>query len=373
MRIAMISTPFLAVPPHTYGGTERVIHELAEGLVARGHDVTVFATGDSQTSGRLAYAYHESRWPPDPLTDLHHVSWAMAEIARGEFDVMHAHSAAALALRRFVQHPPLVYTVHHDRDERLSTFYCLNHDAHFVAISYDQASREIPLPTLTVIHHGLDPAPFRCTQRAGDYVCFIGRLSKIKGPHTAIDVAGEAGVPIKVAGEIHDEDGPFGRAEVLPRLSLPHVWYLGNIGMDEKVPLLCGARALLAPIEWNEPFGLVLIEAMLSGCPVIAYERGSVPELVENGVTGYVVDSPRAMRQLIVPGSVLDGFDRERCRARAVERFGRERMVSDYERLYERVRARRPMGWGRAPIGRDTVGRAPAPLGAEHVSGLHIA
>lgn len=373
MRIAMISTPFVSVPPHTYGGTERVVYELVEGLVARGHDVTIFATGDSRTSGRLAYTYHEPCWPPDSLSDVHHVSWAMAQVAKGHFDVVHAHSAVALALRRFVPQPPLVYTLHHERDERLSAFYRVNHDAHFVAISYDQASREIPLPSVTVIHHGLDPAPFEYTTQPADYVCFLGRLSKIKGPHTAIEVAAEAGLRIKVAGAIHDEDGPFGRSEVLPRLSLPHVEYLGNVGMEEKVPLLRDARALLAPIEWNEPFGLVLIEAMLSGCPVIAFGRGSVPELVENGVTGYIVDSPREMRALIARGSVLDQFDRERCRLRAMERFGRDRMVADHEALYERIAARRPIERSRVLHGRGAADRARAQWGTEPTGGLQIA
>lgn len=342
MRIAMISTPFLSVPPSTYGGTERVVHELVEGLVARGHDVTLFATGDSRTSARLAFTYRTPQWPPSQLPDVNHVCWAMGEVARGGFDIVHAHSAIALALARFVPQLPLVYTLHHERDESLSAFYRDNHDAHFVAISHDQAGREIALPSLTVIHHGLDPAAFQCTCRPADYVCFIGRLSSFKGPHTAIDVACEAGVPIRVAGEIHDEDGPFGRAEVLPRLSQPHVRHLGNIGMIEKVPLLRDARALLAPIAWHEPFGLVLIEAMLSGCPVIAFGLGSVPELVEDDITGYVVRSACEMADLIRPGSILDDFDRARCRARAVERFGRARMVADHERLYTRVAARAP-------------------------------
>lgn len=340
MRIAMISTPFLSVPPRTYGGTERIVYELVEGLVARGHDVTVFATGDSKTSGRLEFAFPEARWPPEPLSDVHHVAWAMSEAGNGGFDVVHAHSAIALALRRFMPATPLVYTVHHERDQQLSEFYRSNNDAHFVAISRDQASREVELPRLSVIHHGLDPAPFQWTVKPREYVCFVGRLVRIKGPHTAIDVARAASVPIRIAGEIHDEDRDFGEREIEPRLALPHVRYLGNVGMMEKVPLLRDARALVAPIEWNEPFGLVFIEAMLSGCPVVAFGRGSVPELVEEGVTGYIVDSPQAMRDVIAPGSVLDAFDRRRCRDRAVERFGRERMVREYERLYLRLVAR---------------------------------
>lgn len=337
MRIAMISTPFVAVPPQGYGGTERVVYELVEGLVENGHDVTLFATGDSRTSAKLAFTLSEARWPPDEMIDVHHMAWAMSEVARGDFDLIHAHSYVALALKRMLRRTPLVYTLHHERNDRLSDFYRLNHDAHFVAISHDQAGREITLPSVSVIHHGLDPDEFQWTRTPGDYVCFIGRLSRVKGPHIAIDVAGEAGVPICVAGDIHDADGPEGRLDVLPRLSRPYVRHLGEIGMAAKASLLRSARAMLAPIEWNEPFGLVFIESMLSGCPVVAFGRGSVPELVENGVTGFIVGSAAEMRDVIRPGGVLEHFDRERCRARAVERFSRARMVHEHERFYERI------------------------------------
>ncbi len=188
-----------------------------------------------------------------------------------------------------------------------------------------------------MIHHGLDPSRFEWTATPRGYVCFIGRFARVKGPHTAIDVAERAGVPIRVAGEVHSVDRAFAEREVIPRLARPHVAYVGCIGVQAKVPLLCDARALLAPIEWNEPFGLVLIEAMLSGCPVVAFPRGSVPELVDPGVTGFIVRDADEMTEAIRPGGVLDDFDRLRCRERAVERFGRDRMVADHERLYARI------------------------------------
>ncbi|HJU89566.1 MAG TPA: glycosyltransferase family 4 protein [Gemmatimonadaceae bacterium] len=340
MRIAMISTPFLAVPPRDYGGTERVVYELIEGLTDHGHDVTVFATGDSTTSAELQALYDEAQWPPGIMTDLNHVSWAMQQVAQGDFDLVHAHSAVALGLKRLVPDLPMVYTLHHERDEQLSEFYRHHLDAHYIAISADQKQREISLPNCAVIHHGIDPKQFRCVIAPADYVAFIGRFAEIKGPHIAIDVAGEAGVPLRIAGDVHDVDREFGDREVLPRLSQPHVTYLGSIGMEAKVPLLCEARALLMPIDWNEPFGLVMIEAMLSGCPVVAFPRGSVPELVDEGVTGFVVNDAVQMRDVIRPGGALDHFDRGRCRARAAERFSRMRMVDDHVRYYERVLGR---------------------------------
>jgi glycosyltransferase involved in cell wall biosynthesis len=338
VRIALISTPFLAVPPRLYGGTELVVYELAEGLVRLGHDVELFATGDSRTSATLRSLYDETQWPPDPLADLNHVSWAMEEISlRGPFDVIHAHSAAALACARLVRGSPIVYTLHHARDENLSRFYRHFPEAHYIAISEDQRCREVPLPQVHVIHHGLDPARYSGSPSLGSYVCFVGRYSRVKGPHTAIDVARDAGVTIRMAGEVHPPDEAWAHVELCPRLAQPHVTELGPIGIAVKAPLLARARALLAPIEWNEPFGLVLIEAMLSGCPVVAFPMGSVPELVEEGLTGFTAASPAHMTELIRPGGAVDRFDRTRCRERAIQRFSAERMVADHVALYERV------------------------------------
>jgi glycosyltransferase involved in cell wall biosynthesis len=337
MKIAMISTPFISVPPREYGGTELIVHELVEGLVARGHQVTLFAPLDSRTSAELRSLYRKACWPPHPLPDVNHTAWAMGQVRDGDFDLVHAHSAAALAISRFVGGTPLVYTLHHVRDEAYSSFYRYYPEVQYVAISHDQAGRETDLPLLQVIHHGLSPSSYEWQESAEPYVCFVGRYSETKGPHTAMDVAERAGVPIRMAGEIHDEDLEFGRRELEPRLHRPHVRDLGPVGRTGKVPLLSAARAMLIPISWNEPFGLVMIEAMLSGCPVVAYPRGSVPELVEEGVTGFVVNTEDEMADVIRPGGRIEGFDRRCCRERAVERFSSARMVAEHEALYERV------------------------------------
>lgn len=345
MRIALVSTPFVAVPPRSYGGTELVVHELAEGLVERGHDVVLFATGDSATNAELQSLYPEAQWPPQMLTDLNHVSWAMQQIAshRG-FDLIHAHSAVALACARLVPDVPIVYTLHHERDAQLSAFYAHCPCVQYVAISHDQRRREIPLENVDVIHHGLSPDDYEWRRKAaGDYVCFVGRFSRVKGPHTAIDVAARAGVRIVVGGGVHPPDEAWYQAHLLDRLAAPHVRQLGVIGIEDKRPLLRDARALLAPIEWNEPFGLILIEAMLSGCPVIAFGRGSVPELVEQGVTGFIARSADEMVELIRPGGAVDAFDRQRCRGRAMQRFSRGRMVAQHIALYERVAGTAPL------------------------------
>jgi len=349
MRIALISTPFVPVPPKSYGGTELVVHELACGLVERGHDVTLFATGDSEPCSWLRSLYPRAQWPPETLADLNHTTWAMQQIVeRGPYDLVHSHSAVALGLARLVPQIPLVYTLHHERERNLSAFYRYCQDVQYVAISRDQLEREVALQHAQVIYHGLDSAKYQATRRAaGDYVCFVGRFARVKGPHTAIDAAARAGVPIHVAGEAHAPDRPWAETELAPRLRRPHVQTFGSVGLSIKAPMLRDARALLAPVEWNEPFGLILIEAMLSGCPVVAFPRGSVPELVEEGITGFIATSAEHMAELIRPGGPVDCIDRLRCRERAVERFSRERMVSDHIRMYERIVADR-----RAPTAR---------------------
>jgi glycosyltransferase involved in cell wall biosynthesis len=330
----MISTPFIRVPPRDYGGTELVVHELVEGLVRRGHEVTLFATGDSLTAGELRWRYPTGQWPPDELTELDHVAWAMDWVSREAFDVVHAHSAAALAFRRFAPRSPMVYTIHHSYDERLLSFYRRYHDPQFVAISADQARRAMPLPKLTVIHHGVDPDDYDAVPVASDFVCFIGRFAEEKGPAAAIDIAAAAGLRIRVGGAVHPRDRAYADRELTHRLTQPHVTFLGPVDLETKSALLQSARALLAPITWEEPFGLIAVEAMLSGCPVIGFPRGSLPELIEPGVTGYLAKDEAEMVDLIRPGGPLDGFDRLCCRARAVERFNSARMVTDYERLY---------------------------------------
>ena len=340
LRIAMISTPFIPVPPKDYGGTELVVHELVEGLLDRGHQVTLFATGDSETRAALEAVYDEALWPPEPFTELDHVSWAMRRAADGAFDVVHAHSPCALALGRLAPGLPLVYTIHHAQEPALSRYYARFPDVDFVCISRDQCRRETGTAWCTVIHHGLDAGRYQWRERAEPYVCFVGRLSREKGTLTAIDAAARAGVALRVAGSIHPPDRAYVEAKVLRRLNDPGVTWVGPIGPDRKIPLLRDARALLAPIEWNEPFGLILIEALLSGCPVVAFGRGSVPELVEHGVTGFIAASENEMVELIRPGGPVDALDRRRIRQIAVRRFNRSRMVADYERVYSAAAAR---------------------------------
>jgi glycosyltransferase involved in cell wall biosynthesis len=350
----MISTPFLPLPPTRYGGTELIVAELVAGLRARGHRVTVYGipAADGPRSRAacppvddVRGAYTRPVWPPDPYHELHHVAWAVAaeRAAAAPVDVIHTHCPSTLPLGRFLG-APLVYSIHHHRVDALASFYALQRGVRFVAIS----GRQLQLcPEIgehaEVVHHGLDARRYPLGP-GGPAAVFLGRLAREKGPHVAIDVARAAGVPLVIAGRPHAGDESYFDVEVKPRLDPPAVRRVGEVDHGRKVPLLGGACATLFPIDWEEPFGLVMIESMLCGTPVVAFGRGSVPEVIDNGVTGWVCRDADEMAWRL---RRLDGsasFDRARCRARAVARFGRDRMVRDYLAVYERaLRATHPV------------------------------
>jgi glycosyltransferase involved in cell wall biosynthesis len=338
MRIALISTCAVATPPAAYGGTELVVAELARGLVRRGHDVTVFATGDSRAAGKLRALFPCPQWPPRDLSEMRHAEFAWKELARGGFDVVHVHHAAALPFSDFVP-VPCVATLHHDRIPELIEHYAGRPRVSYVAISRRQAELSPEVPFARVIHHGLDPDAYPWTERAEPVVGFLGRFAPEKGPHVAIDAARAAGVPIELAGAAHlHVAGEFFRGELQPRLAAPGVRWHGELSHAPKVEMLRRIGALLVPIDWEEPFGLVMIEAMLMGTPVIAFGRGSVPEVVEEGRTGFVVRHLREMIRAIPRALALD---RAKIRARAVERFSLARMAADHESLYASIVRRR--------------------------------
>lgn len=341
VQIALVSTPFVAVPPRGYGGTELVVHELARGLVAAGHQVTLFATGDSHGPD-VRYVYPHAVWPPDPQAELRHCAAAARAIAREPFDVVHAHAPALLPLASALG-APLVYTLHHARDERLTAAYVAHPEVDFVAISGRQAQLH-PELACQIVHHGLDPARYPAGRGERDDAVFLGRLVPCKAPDVAVAAARRAGIPIRLAGAVHAGDAtPAWQAALGAALARPGVLHLGTVAGDRKLELLAGARALLMPLRWEEPFGLVMIEAMLCGTPVLAFPRGAAPEVVEEGVTGFLVDGEEEMAAVLAG---LGRFDREACRRRAQARFSARRMVRDYEQLYRRAAAARHGGAG---------------------------
>lgn len=341
MRIALISTPFIRVPPSGYGGTELFCYELAEGLTRRGHEVTLFTTADSSVSCRVRALYATGQWPPTPEDEINHAAWAFAEIARdGGFDLVHLNSSLGVPFARYCR-APVVHTIHHRREDAISRLYARHPEIHYVAISERQRSLEVPLRQSHVIHHGVSPARYPVSLTDQGYLTHIGRYAPEKGTHLAIDVAVGAGLPLRLAGRTHPVDREYFEAEVAPRLrEAEGVTVEGEADHLTKIALLRGARALLCPLQWEEPFGLIAIEAMLCGTPVLGFRRGAFPEIVDEGVTGFLAEDGD-VETLMQKARELAGFDRAACARRAQERFGAARMVDAYEDLYRSLRAAR--------------------------------
>jgi glycosyltransferase involved in cell wall biosynthesis len=338
MRIAQVAPLIESVPPRFYGGTERVVSFLTDELVRIGHDVTLFASGDSRTRGRLVAAWpHALRLEGmcyDPLAP--HLLLLEEVVKRAqEFDVIHFHTAQfhfPVARRLPIAH---VTTLHGRLDiPELGPLYQEFEDIPVVSIS--DAQRE-PLPEAgwaATIYHGLPPNLLRFSAGPGGYLAFLGRISREKRVDRAIEIALACELPLRIAAKVDPADREYFEGEIRQLLEHPLIEYIGEIGEAEKAKFLGGASALLFPIDWPEPFGLVMIEALACGTPVIAFRGGSVPEVLEDGVTGFVVDT---LEDAIAATRSVKDLDRRRCRAVFEDRFSAGRMARDYLALYERL------------------------------------
>jgi glycosyltransferase involved in cell wall biosynthesis len=361
MRIALLSTCAVAVPPRAYGGTELVIAELAKMLTRHGHDVTVFATGDSSPQAPLRWRFRHPIWPPNALAELRHSAWAWSSICAEDppFDLVHVHHAQAASFSA-VCDVPTVLTLHHERVDELVDFYRDLPEVTYVGVSRRQAELVPELGVSHVVHHGLDAELYELGDGAGGWLAFVGRFAAEKGPHVAIDVAVAAGIPLRMGGRPHWVDERYFAEEVRPRLARAGapdgVTWHDEVDLERKLAMLRGARATLFPIAWEEPFGLVMIESMLVGTPVVAFARGAAPEVIDEGVTGFLVRNTAEMLDRV---RGVAAIDRRRCRARARQRFGSARMARDYARVYAQAlragRTRRPAA-GRARLARVASG-----------------
>ncbi|MGX4803161.1 glycosyltransferase family 4 protein [Bradyrhizobium guangdongense] len=338
MRIAQLAPLAESVPPRLYGGTERVIAWLVDELVARGHDVTLFASGDSNTAGKLHAVWPRAlrlgRRGVDPSAACALLIEAIAERAR-DFDVIHSHVdwLPLPVLRR--TGVPFLTTMHGRLDlPGLSDVVARFPTAPFVSIS-DNQRRALPNANwLATIPHGLPGDLFRPRYEKGSYLAFLGRLTAEKGPEDAIRIARAARMPLRIAAKIPRAETTYFTKKLEPEIDGENIELVGEVDEIRKQPFLAGAAALLFPIDWPEPFGLVMIEAMACGTPVIAYRSGSVPEVVEDGVTGFIVDGEE---QAIAAVNEVGRLDRRRVRARFEERFAASRMASEYERQYREL------------------------------------
>src|SRR3954470_17952536 len=339
MKIAQVAPLVESVPPQLYGGTERVVSWLTEDLVRRGHDVTLFASGDSRTAAELVPIVPRAlRLDPNTRDCLPHNMLLVDEVyARAdEFDIIHFHVDLI--------HCPLfrslaertVTTLHGALDSPdLQPFYRKFPEMPLVSISHAQRAPMSPVNWVATVHHGMPKDLYRAhPDGSSDYLAFVGRISPEKGIETAIDIAERAAMPLKIAAKVDKLDRDYFEARVKPRLSSEYVEFVGEANDREKNELLCKARALLFPIRWPEPFGIVMIEAMACGTPVIAFNCGSVPEVLENGVTGLIVESTEQAAAAVHRASALD---RRQIRKRFEQRFTVEQMTAKYLEVYARL------------------------------------
>lgn len=339
MRIALIASPFISVPPRKYGGTELFVSNLAEGLERAGIPVVVYSNGESTVGVENRWCYPHSEWPLSEASsgmfkELDHVAWSIADAVH-DCDVIHVNSAPAVTYSRMTARP-FVCTIHHPYEEPLGRFYARHPGVSYASISHHQASFYSNL-NLRTIHHGLDFRKYRLQTDKEGYLCFLGRIAPIKGTHLAIEVAQRAGIPLKIAGEIQPAFQDYYDTMVKPHVDGKFIEYVGEVGPEEKNRLLGGSIGMLFPIQWQEPFGLALIEAMACGTPAFALPGGAVAEIISEGISGNISNSVDEMvsavsAQIYTPSVVRDW---------AETMFSVETMVDRYVRLYRGILGRK--------------------------------
>jgi glycosyltransferase involved in cell wall biosynthesis len=339
MKIAQIAPLYEAVPPRLYGGTERVVAHLANALVDQGHEVTLFASADTQTRARLAPMRAQAlRLDPAPLkSDLASHLCMLHEVRRRahEFDVLHFH-VDLLHFPFFEDMAGRTLTTLHGRLDiaDLPGAYMRWNQFPLVSISRHQR-RPLPFANwFATIPHGLEETPYAFEPNPGGYLAFLGRISPEKRPDRAIEIARRAGLPLKIAAKVDAADATYFAQKIRPLLDDPLVEFIGEIGDADKAAFLGGARALLFPIDWPEPFGLVMIEAMACGTPVIGWRCGSVPEVIEDGVSGLIVEDEA---QAVEAVHAIGGLDRRRVRQAFERRYSAPAMASAYVEQYARL------------------------------------
>jgi glycosyltransferase involved in cell wall biosynthesis len=333
MRIAVLSPVSWRTPPRHYGPWESVVSLLTEELVRMGLDVTLFATGDSQTSGKLVavcpYPYSEDHSVDPKVAECLHISEIFERAA--EFDLIHNNFDFLPLTYSGLVGTPVLTTIHGFSSPKIIPVYKkYNTRSHYVAISESDKSPE--LDYIATIHHGIDINQFPFLDADGEYLLFFGRIHPDKGVYEAIQVAQRVGMKLVIAGIIQDQD--YFATMVEPHIDGAYVEYLGSVGPDRRADVLGQAIALLHLISFDEPFGLSLVESMACGTPVIAFRRGSMPEIIRHGETGYIVDD---IEGAISAVAAIESIDRTQCRADVEKRFTSARMARDYIRVYQEI------------------------------------
>lgn len=342
MRIAQISAPWYPIPPTGYGGIELVVSLLTEELVARGHEVTVFATGDSKTAAKLSYVYEKA--PSDRIGggnyQVEHVHALEAYARARDFDIIHDHDGMSsrtmgALVRRLINVPTMV-TLHGPADEKaLECYSHLKDDLFYVAISNNQRESYGPLNYVATIYNAIDITQYHYEEKHGDYLLWLGRVNPEKGSKQAVQIAAELGMKLVFAGKISEpHEVEYFEREVKPLIG-SNVEMVGEIDFQTKVDLYAGAYATLFPIQWPEPFGLVMIESMATGTPVVATAMGAAPEVVVDGATGYLVEND--ITKLVAATERVGSLSRQACRKHVEANFTAKIQAEQYEQAMQRV------------------------------------
>ncbi|MHB1586194.1 MAG: glycosyltransferase family 4 protein [Acidiferrobacteraceae bacterium] len=338
MKIAQVAPLFESVPPRFYGGTERIVSYLTEDLVRRGHEVTLYASADSKTSATLVSACPKALRLDDRIPEpAPYQAIQLGQILRdaADYDIIHFHNEYFHLPASLSRGLPFVHTMHHRSDApELRALFEMFPKTPMISVSHAQQAALPGVSWRGSVLHGLPEHLLECNLAPQPYLAFLGRISIEKQVHHAVEIARRAGLPLKIAAKLDREHDGYYETVVRPLLSTPGVEYVGELGDSDKQDFLGHASALLFPINWPEPFGLVMIEALACGTPVIAYPRGSVREVVRDGVTGWIVDG---IDEAVAAVQRLDEIDRAQCRADFVTRFSAARMTDDYLRLYESI------------------------------------
>jgi glycosyltransferase involved in cell wall biosynthesis len=336
MRIAQVAPLWIPVPPYNYGGTELITSWLCDELVRRGHQVTLFATEDSRTSAKLVPIWPKSLWRAK-LTSPHAVFSLLYEkliSLQDQFDIIHDHCEFYTApFSKFLK-PPIVTTLHHPLNDETITLYKKFPNINFVAISKDQRKSGPGINIVKTIYHGIPIERYQFNQSPKDYILWLSKIDPKKGIAEAIEIAKLGGETLIISGNILPDFGDYFNFRIKPLIDGKKIQFVGTSDFKKKVELLKNAKAFILPVKRQEPFGLVVIEAMACGTPVIAFKGGAMPELIEDGKTGFLVDSVEEGRSVL---KKINRISRADCREHIKKNFNLKRMVNKYEKLYKKI------------------------------------